>query len=124
MTTSATIPAIERNTCVVRDTAAVRGRTRSVEPGKTAARHLNYGRIILAGDDSPVKVDPGGLETALICLKGEGTVAVAGTEYRMSPYDALYVPRNTSFEVRPSAAGCDFAEIAAAVEQSDPVQFV
>jgi 5-deoxy-glucuronate isomerase len=119
-----TIPAIERTSCIVRDTAAARGRTRSVEPGKTAARHLHYGRIILDAGDTPARVDPGGVETALICLKGEATVSVAGADYRMVPYDALYVPRETAFDVRPSQAGCDLAEIAAAVEQSYPVQFV
>ena len=119
-----TIPAIERNTCIVRNTAGARGRTRTVEPGKTAARHLNYGRIILAGGDAPVRVNPGGMETALICLKGEATVAVDGNEHLMVPYDAVYIPRDAPFEVRPSPAGCDFAEIAAAVDQQYPVQFV
>ena len=119
-----TIPSIERNTCIVRNTAAARGRTRSVEPGKTAARHLHYGRIILDAGDAAVHVDPGGFETALICLKGAASVSVAGAEYAMVPYDALYVPRATPFDVRPASAGCDLAEIAAAVEQSYPVQFV
>lgn len=119
-----TIQAIENTTCIVRNTAGARGRTRTVEPGKTAARHLNYGRIILAGGDAPVRVNPGGMETALICLKGEATVAADGSEYLMVPYDALYIPRDAPFEVRPSPVGCDFAEIAAAVEQKYPVQFV
>ena len=119
-----TIPAIDRETCIVRDTAAGRGRTRAVAPGKTAARHLNYGRIILAGQDAPIRVETGEMETALICLKGEGNVSVDGTDYRMAPYDALYVPRAMTFEVRPGPGGCDFAEIAAAVKQTYPVQFV
>jgi 5-deoxy-glucuronate isomerase len=119
-----TIPAIEKNNCIVRNTAASPGRTRAVEPGKTAARFLNYGRIILAASDAPIGVEPGQMETALICLKGQATVAVGDTEYRMAPYDALYIPRETKFEVRPSAAGCDVAEIAAPVEQTYPVQFV
>jgi 5-deoxy-glucuronate isomerase len=118
------IPAIEKSTCIVRNTAAARGRTRAIEPGKTAARHLNYGRIILAAGDAPVQVDPGGMETALVCLKGEATVLVGGSAYRMTPYDAIYVSRNAQFEVRPSAAGCDFAEIAAPVDHTYPVQFV
>lgn len=119
-----TIPAIEKHTCIVRQTAATRGRTRTVEPGKTAARHLNYGRIILGGGDAAVQVNPGGMETALICLEGEATVAVEGREYRMVPYDAIYIPRDAPFEVRPLPTGCDLAEIAAAVEQKYPVQFV
>jgi len=42
-----TLPAIDANTCVVRDTASKRGRHISVKPGTTAARHLHYGRIVL-----------------------------------------------------------------------------
>ena len=33
--------------CVVRNTAARKGRSLSVTPATTAARHLHYGRIIL-----------------------------------------------------------------------------
>ena len=40
-------PAIDSRTCIVRDTAAPKGRTQSVTPGKTAAQLLHYGRIIL-----------------------------------------------------------------------------
>jgi 5-deoxy-glucuronate isomerase len=118
------IPAIAKNTCVVRDTATHKGRTRSVEPGKTAARFLHYGRIILDAGGSAVKVDPGGMETGLICLKGSATIAIANARYEMQPYDALYVPRETPFEVAPGIGGCDLAEIAAPVEQPYPVQFV
>ncbi len=119
-----TLPAINKTTCIVRDTARARGRTRSVEPGKTAARYLNYGRIILSATDAPVRVNPDEMETALICLRGQATVAAEGTEHRMAPYDALYVSRDTTSDVRPGSTGCDLAEIAAAVDQKYPVQFV
>ncbi len=116
-------PAIDSRTCVVRDTAASKGRTRSVVPGKTAAQHLHYGRIILdaGGRES---VDTATLETGLVCLKGDATVAVDGKSYALRPYDALYVPRDARFEVTAGAAGCDLAEIAAPVERRYPVQFV
>ena len=116
--------AISSSTCVVRNTAGRPGRTHSVEPGKTAARHLRYGRIILDAAAPPVTVDPGPVETALVALKGEASVAVEGTSHRMTPYDALYIPRETPFDVRPGAGGCDLAEIAAPVERRYPVQFV
>ena len=119
-----TIPAIKNHTCVVRDTAAHKGRTRSVQPGKTAARFLNYGRIILDSGDGAVTVDPGGMETGLICLKGSATIAIADARYEVAPYDALYVPRGTVFEVTPGVGGCDLAEIAAPVEQQYPIQHV
>jgi 5-deoxy-glucuronate isomerase len=118
------IPSIDTTTCIVRNTAAKGGRTRSVEPGKTAARHLNYGRIILSASDAPLNVAPQGMETGLICLKGAATVSVAGTAYELVPYDALYIPRDEGFTVQPAAGGCDLAEIAAPVEQRYPIQFV
>ncbi len=40
-------PPIDSRTCIVRDTAARKGRTQSVAPGKTASQLLHYGRIIL-----------------------------------------------------------------------------
>jgi 5-deoxy-glucuronate isomerase len=111
-------------TCVVRATDSQRGRTRSITPGVTAARHLHYGRIRLDASDAPVRVDPGTLETGLVCLKGEARVEVGGASFSMKPYDALYVPRAMPFEAAPGPSGCDFAEIAAPVEGTYPVQFV
>ena len=119
------IPEISDSTCIVRDTAAQPGRTRAVEPGRTAARFLNYGRIILRGDDAPLALETGGMETGLICLKGEAHIGVSGdATHRMVPYDAIYLPRETSYDLRAGAGGCDLAEIAAPVEQHYPVQFV
>jgi 5-deoxy-glucuronate isomerase len=118
------IPPIARDTCIVRDTAARSGRTVAVSPATTAARHLHYGRIILGAGDAALQVDPGKRETGLVCLKGGGTVVVSGTSYAMVPYDAIYLPRGQSFEVTPGTDGCDFAEIAAPVAETYPVQFV
>ncbi|HEX6972966.1 MAG TPA: 5-deoxy-glucuronate isomerase [Vicinamibacterales bacterium] len=118
------LPDISRKTCVVRNTAAAHGRTRSVAPGETAARYLHYGRIVLDGGDAPVKVDPGTLETGLICVKGEATVTVAGTTERMVPYDAYYIPRMTPFIVTPGKAGCDIVEMGAPVDHAYPLKFV
>ena len=119
-----TIPPIAQDTCIVRDTAARPGRNLAVSPTTTAARHLHYGRIILRPGDAPAHVDASGLETGLVCLKGSGSVLVSGRSYEMVPYDALYVPREESFEVAPGANGCDIAEIAAPVDKRHPVQFV
>ena len=118
------LPAIDSRTCVVRNTAARKGRTRSVAPGTTATRHLHYGRIILDPMDSPVRVDPGTHETGLVCLGGQGTVAVGGRRFDMAPYDAVYIPRETPFEVAPGQPGCDFAELSAPVDHPYPLQFV
>ena len=118
------LSAIASETCVVRDTASRPGRTKAVEPGKTAARFLNYGRIILETGAPSLRVGPSGMETGLICLKGSATIAVEGTKYPVVPYDALYVPRDAGFEIVAGPDGCDIAEIAAPVEQRYPVQFV
>ncbi len=117
-------PPITSATCVVRATDSRPGRTRSIAPGTTAARHLHYGRIRLAASDAPASIDPGGLETGLVSLKGHAVVKTAGQRFEMRPYDALYVPRSTRFEVKPGEGGCDLAEIAAPVEGTYPMQFV
>jgi 5-deoxy-glucuronate isomerase len=111
-------------TCIVRNTGAVRGRTLAIEPGRTAVKHLRYGRIVLSERDAPVDVTTGGLETGLIALSGQATVRLEGVEYQMRPYDSLYVPRDRTFSVVPGVAGCDVAEIAAPVERRYPIQFV
>jgi 5-deoxy-glucuronate isomerase len=118
------LPIIDPRTCVVRNTAARKGRTRSVAPGTTAARHLHYGRIILDASDAAVRVVPGTHETGLVCLGGRATVAVGGQRFDMAPYDAVYIPRETTFEVTPGTAGCDLAELSAHVDNPYPLQFV
>jgi 5-deoxy-glucuronate isomerase len=118
------LPAIDPRTCVVRNTAARKGRTRSVAPGATAARHLHFGRIILDAGDPAVVVDPGTHETGLICLKGRAVVTVGTDRFPMAPYDAIYIPRQTPFQVVGAEAGCDFAELSAHVDNAYPLQFV
>ena len=117
---------ISGRTCIVRNTGATHGRTRPIEPGLAAVKHLRYGRIILDANaaGSPIDADTGPLETALITLAGSATVTTPDADYAMHRYDALYLPRDTPFGVRPGEQGCDLAEIAAPVETHYPVQFV
>jgi 5-deoxy-glucuronate isomerase len=115
---------ISPGTCVVRDTASGRGRTRAVAPGLTASRHLHYGRIILAAGDAPLRVETGEHETAIICLKGDAAVEAGGETYRLAKYDGLYVPRDAAFTATPGPDGGDLAEISAPVTGTHPVQFV
>lgn len=117
------LPAIDRSTCVIRDTAARKGRTRSVEPGRTAAQNLHYGRIVL-GRGEAVTFDTGGLETGLIAVKGEARVTAGDRAFEMRPYDTLYVPRDWRVRVEAAGGGCDLVEIAAPVEHQYPLQFV
>jgi 5-deoxy-glucuronate isomerase len=118
------LPAVDPRTCIVRNTAARKGRTRSVAPGTTAARHLHYGRIILDAGDPAVRVDPGTHETGLVCLEGRAVVAVGADRFQMVPYDALYLPRQTVFDVSAGDGGCDLAELSAHVDNPYPLQFV
>ena len=114
---------IRSDTCIVRNTAARHGRSRSVAHGTTAMRELNYGRIILDGGER-LTVNPAEFETGLICLKGAATIAAGGQTFAVTPYDTLYVPRDMTFEIAAGAAGCDFAELAARVANRYPLQFV
>ena len=116
--------AIASGTCIVRDTAARKGRTQSVAPRSTAARHLHYGRIILDAGDAPLNFNTGELETGLICLKGSASISVDGVAHTLERYDSVYVPRDSAVEVAPRGGGCDVAEIAAPVTKRHPVQFV
>ncbi len=121
--------------CLVRATHREKGRTRAVAPGSTAARHLNYGRIILDARQPAVSFTTGEHETALVSLKGRTKIQTSNEAFELSPYDALYIPRDSEMEVRcqPAPAGgdnqshdygCDLAEISAPVEKRYPVQFV
>jgi len=111
-------------TCIVRDTAARRGRTRALEPGATASRYLHYGRIILDAGGPIVRFSTGELETGLICLRGEAVVTAAGETYALTRFDTLYVPRDADVAISAGTSGCDIVEVAAPVERQRAVQFV
>jgi 5-deoxy-glucuronate isomerase len=115
---------ITRERCVVRKTNAHMGRFLSVVPGKTAVEHLHYGRIILGGTDVPVRFSTDGHETALIVLKGGATVETPKGLSSLGRFDALYIPRDCEVEVRPTADGCDIAEVAAPVARKYPERLV
>jgi len=108
---------------VVRNTAGNKGRSLAVAPGKTATRHLHYGRIIL-DPAARLSIDTGDRETGFVCLKGSATVRTEGTSFTLTPFDALYVPRDAKVEIESGAPGCDLAEIAAPVARRHPVQYV
>jgi 5-deoxy-glucuronate isomerase len=115
---------ITAESCVVRATHSKKGRTRSITPGETAAKHLHYGRIILDGTDAAIRFSTLGHETSLIGLKGKAAVRVGDSQFELGQYDALYIPRDSEVEVVPSGEGCDLAEMSAEVENRYPLQFV
>jgi 5-deoxy-glucuronate isomerase len=118
--------AISAERCVVRNTGGRSGRTISVAPGRTASKHLRYGRIILDRAAAPLRFDTNELETGFVCLKGAAAITVEGQTFNLERYDALYVPRDSSVEVEvaPGSDRCDLAEIAAPVTARHPIQFV
>ena len=115
---------IRHATCIVRGTASTKGRSESVSPGRTASRHLHYGRIILDANDAPIHFSTGNRETALICLHGSGSIDAEGATYTLGRYDALYVPCGATIAVHAGAGRFDVAEISAPVSTRHPVQFV
>jgi 5-deoxy-glucuronate isomerase len=115
---------IAKDTCIVRNTGAKKGRTHAVVPGKTASKYLHYGRIILGSGDAPVKFETKEMETGLICLKGSATVRTGDQSFSLKHFDSLYVPRDHSIEVTAGPNGCDLAEVAAPVERAYPLQYV
>jgi len=110
--------------CVVRTTHSGKGRTRWLDPQTSAARQLHYGRVILAGGDEPLRFSTATLETAFVCLRGRASVTTLGQSFDLTPYDALYVPRDAEVEVVAGQAGCDLAEVSAPVEKRYPLQLV
>jgi 5-deoxy-glucuronate isomerase len=116
--------ALTVDSCVVRNTGARKGRNTAVSPGRTAARYLHYGRIILDPGDPPLRFSTEDRETGLIGLRGAASVTAEGRRFDVGRYDALYVPRDVEVEVRPGPGGCDLAEVSAPVARRYPLQFV
>jgi 5-deoxy-glucuronate isomerase len=115
---------IAKDTCIVRNTAAKKGRHTSIVPGSTASRYLHYGRIVLDKGNPPLRFETNQLETGLVCLNGSATVRANGESFALGKFDSLYVPRDASIEIAPGAEGCDLAEIGAPVERQYPIQLV
>ncbi len=116
---------ITPETCFVPATHKGKGRRKAVAPGATAARYLHYGRITLGAHDAAITFENNDHETGLVCLNGAAKVATAEQTFELSRYDAVYIPRDSTIEVKANgAAGCDLAEISAPVARRYPVQFV
>jgi 5-deoxy-glucuronate isomerase len=120
--TNGTFPINEAG-CVRRATHKQKGRTQWLAPGSAAVRHLHYARIILDADQT-IEFSTGDRETGLICLRGRAEVHAASTTHQLTPYDGLYIPRDSEVEVLAGAGGCDLAEVAAPVTGDYPLQFV
>ena len=119
-----TLHQITDSTCIVRNTAARRGRHPAIVPGSTASRYLHYSRIVLGTGDASLRFDTGDRETGLVCLNGGATIRANGESFTLSKFDSVYVPRDSSIEIVAGADSCDIAEIAAPVERTYPLRLV
>src|SRR5277367_4553498 len=81
---------------VFRKTDAHAGRRVSISPENSSMRHLAYGRILLNSTKSTESFATGNRETGLICLSGHAVVTVDQKEIELGPYDAIYIPRDSS----------------------------
>jgi 5-deoxy-glucuronate isomerase len=108
---------------VFRKTNTHMGRHLAVTPANSTMHHLSYGRIILNAAQPLVSFSNGTQETGLICLAGIGTVKIAGNEYNLGQFDAIYIPRDSAIEVSTKTT-VDFAEFSAGVEGKYPLKVV
>lgn len=111
------------NKMIFRQTHHGLGRHVSVTPENSTMRHLAYGRIILSASQPSVSFDNGGRETALVCLSGQAEVRAGGSDFTLAKYDALYVPRDSSVEVK-TRSSVDISEFSAEVEKRYPLRLV
>ena len=121
MTTAPQQAAAEK--MVFRKTNAHAGRHVSITPGNSSMRHLAYGRILLNSSKSAESFSTGSRETGLICLSGRGVVTVDQKDIEIGPYDAIYVPRDSSVTIT-TKTGVDIAEFSADVDNRYPLQIV
>jgi 5-deoxy-glucuronate isomerase len=108
---------------VFRKTNVHVGRRISVHPGNSTMRHLAYGRIILNASTSAEAFSTADRETGLIVLSGEATVKVGKSEMHLGQYDAIYIPRDSSVEIKTSSK-VDIAEFSSDVVKHYPLQIV
>jgi 5-deoxy-glucuronate isomerase len=118
-------PQIATGQKIFRRTNQHLGRRVWVHPGNTPMQHLAYSRIILNPSKPSESLLTEDRETGLICLSGKVTVSVDSRESLLGPYDAIYIPRDSSVEIAlATTADADIAEFSAGVSQRYPLQVV
>lgn len=108
---------------VFRKTNGQTGRHLAVTPENSTMRHLAYGRIILNSTRPSVSFSNGDRETGLLCLSGNAAVKVAGKEFEIGKFDAIYVPRDSSIEIS-TRNSVDLAEFSSDVTGKYPLKVV
>ncbi len=108
---------------IFRKTNTQSGRHISVTPANSSMRHLAYGRILLNPSKSTESFSTGNREIGLICLSGQAVVTVDHQDIEIAPYDAIYIPRDSSLIVTTNT-NVDLAEFSADVDHLYPLQVV
>jgi 5-deoxy-glucuronate isomerase len=108
---------------IFRKTNTQMGRNISVTPANSTNRHLAYGRILLKDSERSVSFANGDRETGLVVLSGAATVIVDGKSFNLGQYDSIYIPRDSSVEVRTDNQ-VDIAEFSSEVEGHYPLKLV
>jgi len=108
---------------VFRKTNVHAGRSISISPDNSSMRHLAYGRILLNSAKSTESFSTENRETGLICLSGQATVTVDQKNIGLVPFDAIYIPRDSSVIVTTNT-GVDIAEVSSDVSKRYPLQVV
>src|SRR5579871_4004786 len=111
------------STLIFRKTNAHIGRQIAVTPENSPNRHLSYARIILNHDANSIAFTNPGRETGLVVLSGSAAVIVDGQQADLKQFDAIYIPRDASIQVKTNNAA-DIAEFSADVSERNPVQIV
>jgi len=111
------------NNYLFRNTAKGKGRFTCITPDNSPLQVLSYGRIILDKERREISENSDGQEMALICLKGEGVVVLNSVKYKIKPYDTIYIPPHTQFNVS-TARQLDLAESSAPSEKKVDPQFI
>ncbi len=111
------------NCWLFRQTHQVKGRKRLIDQSNTDLKFLRYGRIRIDQSDSPIKIESGPEEIGLICLYGGGVVEIDGQTFKMTKYDALYLPIQSQCQIF-STSLFDLAECSAPASKDYGVQFI
>lgn len=112
-----------KNKNLFKNTASKKGRNRIISPENSELSALSYLRIILDREVSAIDYKNQGVESALICLSGEGALTIGGQEYLMKPYDTLFLPPGHTGTVR-TESSLDIVEFTAPSEEQGPAHFV
>jgi 5-deoxy-glucuronate isomerase len=108
---------------VFRKTNAHQGRHISITPANSSMRHLAYGRIRLNSAKPTESFSTENRETGLVCLSGNAVVTVDQKNIEIGPYDAIYIPRDSSVTVT-TKTNVDIAEVSTDVSNRYPLQVV